>query len=454
MPPLQDPLSIVPFTRPARGEAALPGSKSITNRALLLAALCDGPVTLTGALFSDDTQIMAEALRKLGFTVKENAAAKTISVGGLGGKIPSNKATLDVGLAGTAARFLTALCAASSEGSYVLDGVPQMRKRPMKGLIDALRALGADIRCLESEGFFPVEIRARGLNGGPVGIDASESSQMLSALLMVAPFAQAPLKIQSVGSLRQPFVKMTERLMADFGGPEPTINQASGLYKISRGVYHSPGSYAIEPDATAASYFMALPLVTQGSVLLPGLHADERGRTLQGDIRFADVLYSLGCKLVERDRGLAVEHNRATTRQPDAALQNREFHEFSDTFLTLAAISPLLGAPTRITGIAHTRKQETDRVGNMAKELKRLGQQVEEAEDSLTIHPRPLKPDQTIETYGDHRFAMSFAILGCHDLQKNGRPWLSIKDPACCAKTFPDFFEVLDKIRKESHSAP
>jgi 3-phosphoshikimate 1-carboxyvinyltransferase len=453
MPPLQDPLSIVPFTRPVRGEVTLPGSKSITNRALLLAALCDGPVTLTGALFSEDTQIMAEALRKLGFTVKENADKRTIQVEGLGGRIPAKKAKIDVGLAGTAARFLTALCATSDEGEYEFDGTPQMRKRPMKGLLAALSVLGSEILFRGEKGFLPLTIRARGLKGGSVEIDASESSQMLSALLMIAPFARAPLKIQSVGSLRQPFVKITERLMADFGG-KPIIDQGSGRCQISRGIYHSPGSYAIEPDATAATYFMSLPMVAKGSVSLPGLHTRGATRSIQGDIRFAEILESLGCAVSDGGSGTKIEYQGIHAKRTGAKSEARDFNQFSDTFLTLAAISPLLEGPTRITGIAHTRKQETDRVGNMAKELKRLGQEVEETEDSLTIHPRPLKPDQIIETYSDHRFAMSFAILGCHNLHKNGRPWLSIKDPSCCAKTFPDFFEVLDKIRKESHSAP
>src|SRR5688572_30553611 len=183
---LPDSLPIRPFTRPARGEVALPGSKSLTNRALLIAALCDSPVTLTGALFSEDTQLMGAALRQLGFVVEEDGGAKTIRVEGRGGLIPAERADLFVGLAGTAARFLTALCAAAPRGVYRLDGVSQMRKRPMRGLIEALRQLGADIRCTGAEGFFPLEIHAHGLRGGAVSIDASESSQLLSALLMVA----------------------------------------------------------------------------------------------------------------------------------------------------------------------------------------------------------------------------------------------------------------------------
>ncbi|HVW19812.1 MAG TPA: 3-phosphoshikimate 1-carboxyvinyltransferase [Opitutaceae bacterium] len=429
---LPDILPIRPFTRPVRGEAHLPGSKSLTNRALLLAALCDGPVSLTGALFSEDTQIMAEALRRLGFAVAEDAASSTLSVTGLGGRIPAEKAELFVGNAGTAARFLTALVAAAPRGAFRIDGVPQMRRRPIRGLLAALEQQGADIAWLGQPGFLPFEVRSRGLSGGPVKVEAAESSQMLSALLLVGVLARADLEIEVVGQVRQAFVEMTRRQIAQFGGECGAISQDSNRIRISRGRghYRAPaGPYRIEPDATAASYFLALPLVAGGRLSIPGLELGDRARTLQGDAEFARVLAEVG---------------------PERRGVDRNFREFSDTFLTLAALAPLLRGPTRISGIAHTRKQETDRVSGMAKELARLGQEVEESEDALTIHPRPLRAGQVIETYGDHRFAMSFGVLGCHDLLGNGQPWLSIKDPACCAKTFPNFFELLEALRQNS----
>lgn len=427
--PLPDLLPIRPFTRPVRGEIILPGSKSLTNRALLLAALCDQPVTLAGALFSEDTQLMVTALRQLGLTVFANESAKTLSVSDQASAFQADQPVdLAVGLAGTAARFLTALCAAAPRGTYRLDGVPQMRKRPMRGLIDALRALGADIRCTEAEGFFPLEIRARGLRGGAVSVDASESSQLLSALLMVAPLARAPVQATLAGNVRWTFVEMTFRLMGEFGiRVERSRDRAEFL--IQPGRYAAPARYAIEPDATAASYFQALPLVTGGGLTLPGLRLPGEG--LQGDSAFVDVLA------------------RVRARSAGAPL-DEDFHEISDTFLTLAAIAPLLGGPTRITGITHTRKQETDRVAGMARELTRLGQHVIETEDALEIHPRPLRAGETIETYGDHRFAMSFGILGCHNLLGDGRPWLTLRDPGCCAKTFPNFFELLEGLRQKS----
>lgn len=427
---LPELLPIQPFTRPVRGTVILPGSKSLTNRALLLAALCDSPVTLNGALASDDTHLMADALRKLGLTVAASDGDTTLRVSEQSRAFHAD-APLDlfVGLAGTAARFLTAFSAAAPRGVYRLDGVPQMRKRPMRGLIEALRTLGADVRCIGTEGFFPLEIHGRSLSGGQVQLDASESSQLLSALLMVAPLARDPIVVELTSGVRRSFVEMTCRLMAEFG--VQIAVEAEKRFVVKPQPYRSPGAYPVEPDATAASYFQALPRVVGGQLGLPGLRPPGAG--LQGDSAFVAVL------------------DRVDRRKPGVLL-DENFHEISDTFLTLAAIAPLLPGPTKITGIAHTRKQETDRVAGMARELSRLGQQVVETDDSLEIHPRPLKSGVTIETYGDHRFAMSFGILGCYNLH-NGQPWLTIRNPACCAKTFPNFFEVLESVRQHSLAA-
>ncbi|MCU0791393.1 MAG: 3-phosphoshikimate 1-carboxyvinyltransferase [Opitutaceae bacterium] len=442
--PLPAQLPVVPFRKPVSGVVEIPGSKSLTNRALLLAALCDAPVTLTGALFSDDTRLMAAALRALGYTVTEDAAAKTIAVSDQSAAFRSTSPVeLFVGLAGTAARFLTALCAAAPRGTYRIQGTERMNQRPMKGLIDALRALGADIRCTGVEGFFPIEIHARGLRGGPVNIDATESSQMLSALLMVAPLATAPITVTTVGGVRWPFVEMTTRFMAEFG--QPALERlGDDRFRLAAGTpYARPGDVcAIEPDASAASYYAALPLVTSGELTLLSLREG-----LQGDTRFISVAQSVGLRAQPTARGLHVAFPAGGARVG----LTQDFSAFSDTFLTLAALTPLLSGPTTITGIAHTRKQETDRVAGMAAELRRLGQEVIETEDTLTITPRPLRAGQTIQTYHDHRFAMSFAILGCHDLHRDGTPWLTIDNPACCAKTFPHFFDVLDGLRTHAH---
>ncbi len=444
-----DPLPIVPFTGPVRGAVTPPGSKSITNRALLLAALCDGLVTVTNALFSEDTELMAAALNALGIAVGSDAGAKTMRVHGAGGRLPSRSARLSVGNAGTAARFLTALCAAAAEGTYALDGVPQMRQRPMQGLIDALRNLGADVRCPGAEGFLPLEIHARGLLGGRVAIDASESSQMLSALLMAAPLARAPVAIQVKGRIvSEPFVRMTGDMLRGFGIGDPSLRgNAAGNFLVSPGKYSRPsGTFEVEADATAAGYFAVLPVVVGGTSELEIRGLVTSDQALQGDFQFIRLL---------ADHRLLRNVAWGLAPGPLAAGQSRagfaaDFNAFSDTFLTLAAIAPLLAGPTRITGIGHTRRQETDRVAGAARELRRLGQDVVEEPDALTISPRPLVPDVDIETYGDHRFAMSFAILGCHDLRRDGRPWLRIRNPGCCAKTFPDFFAVLDRVRQNS----
>jgi 3-phosphoshikimate 1-carboxyvinyltransferase len=409
-------LPIPPFTRPVRGSVILPGSKSITNRALILAALGRQTVTLRGALFSRDTRIMVTALRQLGFKIETDEIALTIRVEGLGGEIPEREAKLDIGNAGTAARFLTAFVCLRPDGIYHFDGDEAMRRRPIGALLEALESQGAQA----SSRSFPFTLRTAGLPGGHVELDASESSQLLSALLMVAPHARQPLAVQLKGeTVSRPFVEMTNRMVGQFA-------------------LH-PTEYAIEGDATAASYFAELAVITDGSIDVQGLHLAPDA--LQGDIQFYHLLTARG--LIR-----SASHNVAggLSRQGIIA----DFNDFSDTFLSLAALAPLLDGPTKIAGIAHTRKQETDRVAGMARELTKLGQHVVESEDALEIHPRPLVPGVEIETYHDHRFAMSFGILGCHDLHGNGRPWLTIKDPACCAKTFPAFFDLLAALRRES----
>lgn len=411
---LADPLPIKPFTQPISGVVELPGSKSITNRALILAALADGTTTLHGALFSRDSRIMVTALQTLGFTVTADESSHTITVEGRGGRIPANSATIHVGNAGTAARFLTALVCLHPNGVYQFDGDEAMRKRPIGSLLDALTTQGAQADARS----FPFTLKTNGLRGGEVSIDASESSQLLSALILVASKAQTPLKVTLQGdTVSKPFVTMTENMVRQFSS--------------------SVSDYAVEGDASAASYFAAHAVVTRSALKINGLNLAPDA--LQGDAEF--------CRLLEKHGYLKIDNHTLSPGEKRQGL-TVDFNAFSDTFLTLAAIAPLLDGPTKITGIAHTRKQETDRVAGMARELTKLGQKVIETEDSLEIQPQPLKSGLEIETYEDHRFAMSFGILGCHDLHSDGRPWLSIKDPGCCAKTFPHFFDLLENLRQ------
>jgi 3-phosphoshikimate 1-carboxyvinyltransferase len=438
-------LPIVPFRFPVEGEVILPGSKSLTNRALLAAALSTESVTLRGALFSEDTQIMQDALQALGLTVSADPIKRTLTVRG-GGPLPArDRATLFVGNAGTAARFLTAFLALHPKGEYSLDGVPAMRKRPMRGLLQALEEQGCTFSFAGEPGCFPFTMKTAGLRGGSLEVDARASSQILSALLLVAPLAQRPLSLKLKGAtVSEPFLAMTLGLMEQFGIPTPPIHPVSswkfpeGGLTLAPGRYRGTGSgvYEIEPDATAASYFAMLPRLVGGTVRLPGL-LEERG--LQGDVLFLSLL-----RQIER------EAPEKTKRLPH---YSGDYNAFSDTFLTAAAASALGSEPTCIRGIGHTRKQETDRIHAMATELKRIGQKIEETEDSLTIFPDRkalmdcAREGVVIETYHDHRVAMSFGILGSFDLLGTGDPWITIDNPGCCAKTYPEFFQVLEKLR-------
>lgn len=445
---------ILPFRGPALGRAKVPGSKSVTNRALILAALAEGETRLEGALFSRDTRILCAALRTLGFAVEEQPDAARITVMGLGGVIPAREARLDVGNAGTAARFLTAFLCLARGGRFELDGDAAMRTRPMAGLLRALEGAGASFRSPDggrAEGF-PFLLTTEGLGGGAIACDAAASSQMLSALLMVAPLAPG-LRIRLAGkTVSEPFVDMTARMTAQFGRP---VVLRDGAWSCPEpGPYRALGRLPIEPDATAASYFVALPAIAgKGSrVRLSGY--GEGG--LQGDVAFAGVARACGA-VIDPDGADAVVGTWSARRGGDF-----DFNAFSDTFLTLATLAPLADGPTTIRGIGHTRRQETDRVLAMATELERLGVRVEPSAaalaadaglDTLTIHPARAAMTRVsaggpvgIRTYEDHRMAMSFGILGSHDLHGDGRPWVAIEDPSCVGKTFPDFFAALDAL--------
>ena len=448
-------LVIRPFQTPARGIAQVPGSKSITNRALILAALAEGPTLFTGALFSRDTRILIAALRSLGFEVSADEAACTIGIKGLGGRIPNPRAKLHVGNAGTAARFLTAFLALAPDGCYELDGDEAMRARPMRGLLDALGAAGC--QATRPDGApatgFPFTLRTTG-RLGRLEVDASASSQLLSALLMVLPLSPGASVSMKGSTVSEPFVEMTARMCGQFG--RPLVRGGDGSWSCpSPGAYVAQASYAIEPDATAASYFIALPAVTgfRASVRIEGYAAGG----LQGDTAFAKVAAVCGATVKVLD-GTLVADSWPAIRGGDF-----DFNAFSDTFLTLATIATLADGPVTIRGVAHTRKQETDRVLAMATELERLGIKVaptaaelrsDESLSSLTIFPDKAALRRvtaagpvTIHTYEDHRMAMSFGVLGSFDLFGDGRPWIAIEDPACTSKTFPRFFEALESLR-------
>ena len=445
---MMDPYPIRPWSQPCRGEVRLPGSKSLTNRALILAALSKGKVRLTGALFSRDTRIMIDLLKELGFHLETSESGEWIEVTGQGGAIPNDKAQLFVGNAGTAARFLTAFVCLHPGGCYRFDGDEVMRTRPMQGLIETLEGMGARFTFLGEPGCFPFELRTTGLKGGRWRIDASASSQMLSALMMVAPLCPFPVHIECP-NVRPAFVSMTAGIMRQFGAILAG-DPSEGFDLRGAQAYEAPagGEFPIEPDVTAASYFMMLPRIVGGSLEILGFQRNM----LQGDRAFGDVVEDIGLHFEQTPRGWRFSCCR------DRPLHHRHynFRTFSDTFLTLAAVVPLLPFPVTISGIGHTRFQETDRIRAMATELQRVGARVEEKEAALTVFPfergTPVPGEATIiQTYEDHRMAMSFAILGSFPRLGPDRPWIRIADPHCCGKTFPGFFRALESLYQESH---
>ena len=428
-------LFIPSFKAPAHGTVTVPGSKSINNRALLLAALAQGQSLLTGALDSDDTRIFASCLNALGFEVAHDPAASTFKVAGCGGQLPAPKggaADLFVGNAGTAARFLLALSALSL-APVRFDGVAAMRKRPMGDLLDVLIAQGAKISFEGARGHFPLSLLGSGLPGGRLELDPQRSSQQVSAALMVAPFAKADTDLVLTGPIvSEPYIAMTIDMMADWGvvveRPEPQrLHVAAGQF------YQAKAHYAVEPDASSASYFFAAAAVTGGRVTVPGLSR----QALQGDALFVDALAGMGATVEESAAGLTVTG--------PAQLHGLEINmnAISDTAPTLAAIASNASSPVLITGVEHMRWKETDRVNAMATQLRAMGADLDERQDGLLIRPAKLKPAQ-VATYDDHRMAMSLAIAG---LANEG---VTIEDPACTSKTFPTFFEVLGQLRSQS----
>jgi 3-phosphoshikimate 1-carboxyvinyltransferase len=449
------PITIKPLERPfdvtfpdpsvpGGGIPPIPGSKSLTNRALLLAALADGKSTLTGVLFSDDTRVMMKALKDLGFTLDIDEASHTVTVHGQAGKIPAKQADLFLGNAGTAMRFLTAACCLGEPGSeYTLRGIDRMHERPIGELVEPLRELGAKIEYLGNEGYPPLRIAACGLAGGELTLKPTLSSQFISALVQVAPYMQRTLQINFDGPVTSwPYVKMTTELMYPFGVREnyeilysidtSHANTISGI-----GIKLKPLSaydMCIEPDASNASYFFAISAATpDASFSIKGLH----GGSLQGDVRFVEALKDMGALSDIGDHGIRVSGVRQL-RGIDA-----DFNHIPDAAMTIATLAILADGPTTIRNVGNWRVKETDRMAAMQAELTKLGATVEVNGDDITITPPPggkITP-ASIDTYDDHRMAMAFSVIGL------AQPGVTINDPDCVNKTFPDFFKYLEYLR-------
>lgn len=424
-------LAITPLARPVNATWMVPGSKSITNRALVLAALAEGTSVIENVLESDDTRHMRTCLRDLGIAIEEQRVPRpgggdqlNLAVEGGRSRLSVPARPLQVGNSGTTVRFLTAL-ATLVPGPVTLVGDEHMAIRPLQDLIDGLQQLGVRIDC--ASGCPPLTVQGGHLRGGAVRMRGDRSSQYFSALLMAAGLAEGDTELTIEGDLvSRPYVEMTRRMVGDFGGRIEAT--ASGFHVRHCRAYRGR-SYAVEPDASSASYAFAAAAATVSTISVPHLTP----ASLQGDYAFVEVLAAMGCAV---DVSASATQVRGPQRLRGVDV---DMHHISDTVMSLAAIAPLADGPTTIRNVANIRIKECDRLLATVSELRRLGQQVEHGEDWLTIHPRPLTP-ALVQCYDDHRIAMSFAMLGL------ARPGITIADPACSAKTYPGFWTDLERL--------
>jgi 3-phosphoshikimate 1-carboxyvinyltransferase len=422
-------IALHPPAGPLDAVVRLPGSKSLTNRALMVAALADGPSHLTGVLQADDTHHMLEALRMLGIGLTVDDRTGTAEVQGCAGRLPNMEADLFCGNSGTTIRFCTALCAVG-HGDFRLDGTPRMRERPIGQLVEVLQFLGTPVEYLEREGFPPLVVHGRGMAGGHVAFDSPPSSQLISALLMAASRARSDVLIEVTGQVVSvPYIRMTLAVLEAFGvSIVDQITEAGARFIVPAPQPYPGRSYGIEPDASNASYFLAAPAVSGGRVTVEGLGT----RSVQGDARFVDVLEQMGCRV---DR----EPDRLTVCGPPAGTRLRgitvDLNDMPDMVQTLAVVALFAEGPTHIHNVENLRVKETDRLAALARELRGLGASVDERPDGLSIRPPPVPRPGAVSTYDDHRMAMSFALAGL------GTEGIVIRDPDCTAKTFPDFFD-------------
>jgi 3-phosphoshikimate 1-carboxyvinyltransferase len=424
-----DELLIAPARHPLAASIRVPGSKSITNRALLLAAMADGRSIIAGAGLNDDTRRMALALRALGFDIAIDEGAQRIAVQGRGGSISAVGAEIDAGGAGTAMRFLLGFLTLG-RGRFRVDGNQRMRERPIGPLLDALSALGVNVRSERNNGCPPViiEIGDEGFRGGIARIDAAVSSQFVSALLMPAPLWQNGLHLTVIGEAARPFITMTLRMMERWGVSASAHGGEIDIGGNQR--YRAQPEFEVEPDASSASYFAAAAALIGGHVELDGIRADS----VQGDLEFIRLLERMGARVDWRPAGVIVRGTGEKLKGVDVAMDT-----MPDVVPTLAAIAPFCASPTRISRVGFIRHHESDRLQALAVELRRLGVSVEEYRDGMLIEPSRVRA-ATIETYEDHRIAMAFAVAG---LKAEG---IRIRNPGCVSKTYPNFLRDLFRL--------
>lgn len=408
----------------------VPGSKSVTNRALMLAALSSGSVTLEGVLFSDDSRAFLDCLERLGYELQVDEANKRVQIQGTGGRVPKKTASINVRSAGTAARFLTVMLSAAG-GDYVLDSSPQMRKRPMAPLIELLRSCHVEIRCLGEEGHFPFELHSHGICVNELSIDTTVSSQFASALMLAGNQVKGGLRLTLTGDrVEGAFIQITRKMLEQFGiGYEKKEN----VYVIPEGVCQAPSVYVVEPDVSAACYFWGIAAINGKRGLVRRVSLSQ----IQGDLKFLDVMKRMGCQVGETEEG--------TWLQGPDVLHGVcvDMKDFSDQTMTVAAVAAFAEGATEIQNVAHIRLQESDRLAAVVTELNRLGvgaRATKEGDrEGIHIEPAPVQAG-CVETYEDHRMAMAFAMMGT---KVEG---IEISNPSCCGKTFENYFEVLDEI--------
>ncbi|MEQ8839493.1 MAG: 3-phosphoshikimate 1-carboxyvinyltransferase [Acidimicrobiales bacterium] len=421
---LPDPFPIEPLTSPPDATVVLPGSKSITNRALVAAALADGDTRIEGALFAEDTDAMVEGLRSLGIVIDADPATASMVVHGCGGELPGLEVRVDARQSGTTGRFLTPLVALGA-APVVVDGAPQLRGRPMGDQIDALRAMGVTVEELGDPGCLPLRLTGP-LRSAGIALPADVSSQFLSGLLLAGAVHGLDARL-TTAAVSRPYLEMTAAVMRSFGAE---VSADDGTAWTVGGGYSSPGTFVVEPDASAASYFLAAAAITGGRVRLDGLGA----ASLQGDVAFAEVLSDMGA-LVD----IGTDHLEVR----GAPLHGIEvdLRHISDTAPTLAVVAAFADGPTRITDIGFVKGKESDRIGAPVTELRRCGVDAEEFPGGLVIRPSGPPAAATFATYDDHRMAMAFALIGLVV------PGVAVRDPGCVAKTFPGYFEALEQLR-------
>jgi 3-phosphoshikimate 1-carboxyvinyltransferase len=423
----------LPAARGALGSVRLPGSKSISNRVLLLSALAAGTTEVKALLDSDDTRVMLEALRALGVNWQRHEGTDDYRVEGIGGVFPVKQAELFLGNAGTAFRSLTAACALAG-GDYTLKGVPRMHERPIGDLVNALRQLGAQIEYLGNDGFPPLRMTPAQLRDkAEVSVKGSVSSQYLTGILLAAPLLGREVTVRVEGELiSKPYVEITLNLMHRFG--VEVKREAWHTFTVPAATYQSPGAIEVEGDASSASYFLAAGAIGHGPVRVDGVGRNS----IQGDVRFAEALARMGAELsfgansIECRRGCADRLEGITL----------DCNHIPDAAMTLCVVALFANGPTRLDNIASWRVKETDRIAAMATELRKLGATVEEGSDYIIVTPpKKLTPNAAIDTYDDHRIAMCFSLVAV-----GGTP-VRINDPKCTAKTFPTYFDAFARIR-------